>query len=102
MVRLKPIASLPIDPLEMRRLKIVCITIFVNIIAVAMLTLAPWSDWKTGLALNLFDNLLLLAFVFHRGDLFLARLIVFGLAVGFAELPADAWLVMHTHTLDYS
>jgi hypothetical protein len=27
---------------------------------------------------------------------------VFGLAVGFSELPADAWLVEYTKTLDYS
>src|ERR1035437_10659196 len=32
----------------------------------------------------------------------IALLMVFGLAVGFAELPADAWLVLHTHTLNYS
>ena len=102
MVKLKPIASLPIDPLELRRLKIVCATIGINIIAVALLTLAPWSDWKTGLALNLFDNFLLLAFVILHHDKSLARLMVFGLVVGFAELPADAWLGEWTGTLDYS
>ena len=32
----------------------------------------------------------------------LARFMVFGLAVGFAELAADAWLVDYTKTLDYS
>jgi len=102
MVKLKPISRMPIDPLETRRLKIVGLTILINIVAVALLTLAPWSDWKTGLALNLLDNVLLLAFVLHRGDGFLARLIVFGLVAGFVELFADAWLVIHTRTLDYS
>jgi len=102
MVKLKPIASLPIDPLESRRLKVVGATILINIVAVALLTLAPWSDWKTGLALNLVDNAVLLAFVLHRHDAFLGRLIVFGLIVGFVELFADAWLVIHTKTLDYS
>ena len=63
MVKLKPIASLPIDPLESRRLRIVLATIVINVAAVALLALAPWSDWKTGLALNLFDNTLLLGFV---------------------------------------
>jgi hypothetical protein len=99
MFKLKPIASLPIDPLELRRLKIVGSTIGLNILAVALLTLAPWSDWKTGLALNLFDNALLLAFVFLYHDTLLARLMVFGLVTGFAELAADAWLVDYTRTL---
>lgn len=90
------------EALELPRLRVVGATIIINILAVALLTFAPWSDWRTGLALNLFDNALLLAFVFRRHDLFLARLMVFGLAVGFAELPADAWLVDYTRTLDYS
>jgi hypothetical protein len=102
MVKLKPITSLPNDPLELRRLKVVLATFGINIIAVALLTLAPWSDWKTGLALNLFDNLLLLAFVVLYHDRLLLRLMIFGLAIGFAELAADAWLVDHTRTLDYS
>jgi hypothetical protein len=102
MVKLKPITSLPNDPLEFRRLKVVLATIGINVIAVALLTLAPWSDWKTGLALNLFDNLLLLAFVALYHDRLLLRLMIFGLAVGFAELAADAWLVVYTRTLDYS
>ncbi len=90
------------DPLEAPRLRVVLATIGINVAAVALLTFAPWSDWKTGLALNLFDNLLLLAFVLRRGDVLLARLMVFGLAVGITELPADAWLVDWTRTLDYS
>jgi Domain of unknown function (DUF6989) len=40
--------------------------------------------------------------VIVRRDLLLARFVLFGLAVGFAELPADAWLVDYTRTLDYS
>lgn len=84
------------------RLRIVVATIVINIVAVALLTLAPWSDWKTGVALNLVDNLLLLGYVAMYRDTLLARFMVFGLAVGFAELPADAWLVDYTRTLDYS
>ena len=90
------------DALQTARLRIVCGTILINVMAVALLTLAPWSDWRTGLALNAFDNLLLLVFVLQRRDSFLARMMLFGLAVGFAELPADAWLVGWTRTLDYS
>jgi hypothetical protein len=90
------------DPLDRARLRIVLATVVINIVAVALLVFAPWSNWRTGLALNLFDNFLLLAFVFLRRDLLIARLMIFGLAVGFAELSADAWLVVHTRTLDYS
>lgn len=67
-----------------------------------MLTLAPWSDWRSGLALNLVDNALLLGFANRRRDKFLGRLLLFGVVVGLAELPADAWLVARTRTLDYS
>jgi hypothetical protein len=89
-------------PHDLARLKMVFATILINIAAVGLLAFAPWSDWKTGLALNLFDNILLLGVVIGRRDRFLARLLVFGLATGFAELAADAWLVDHTRTLDYS
>lgn len=84
------------------RLRLVVATIVINIVAVALLTFAPWSDWKTGVALNLVDNLLLLSYVAMHRDTLLARFMVFGLAVGFTELAADAWLVDYTRTLDYS
>jgi hypothetical protein len=77
----------------MSRLHIVIATIVINIVAVALLAFAPWSDWKTGLALNLVDNALLLGYVATHRDLLLARFMLFGLAVGVTELAADAWLV---------
>lgn len=88
--------------LDRARLWVVGATIVINVLAVALLTRVPWSDWRTGLALNLFDNALLLAFVVRRRDELLARLMVFGLVVGVVELAADAWLVDATRTLDYS
>ena len=102
MLRLKPISSLSLDPLEPKRLRIVIATIAINVVAVALLVFAPWSDWRTGLALNLFDNALLLGFILLHNDGLLARFMVFGLVVGFVELAADAWLVDFTRTLDYS
>lgn len=84
------------------RMTIVLATIVLNITAVALLPLLPSSDWRTGLALNLLDNLLLLGFVLRHRDIILGRLLLFGLTVGFAELATDAWLVDHTRTLDYS
>jgi len=94
--------DVPSNSSDQGRLYIVVVTIVINIVAVALLTFAPWSDWKTGVALNLVDNLLLLGYVAMHRDARLARFMVFGLAVGFTELAADAWLVDYTRTLDYS
>ena len=88
--------------LERDRLRVVIATIVINIVAVSLLTFAPWSDWRTGVALNIVDNCLLVGFVLVRRDALLARFLLFGLVVGFTELAADAWLVDYTHTLDYS
>ena len=51
------------DTLAVARLRVVIATIVLNVIAVAVLTLASWSDWRTGLGLNILDNALLLGFV---------------------------------------
>ena len=88
--------------LERDRLRVVIATIVINIVALSLLTFAPWSDWRTGAALNVVDNCLLVGFVLVRSDALLARFLLFGLVVGFTELAADAWLVDYTHTLDYS
>jgi hypothetical protein len=88
--------------LERARLYVVIATIVINIVAVSLLTFAPWSDWRTGAALNFVDNCLLVGFVLVWRDALLARFLLFGLVVGFTELAADAWLVDYTHTLDYS
>src|SRR5438094_4422059 len=88
--------------LERERLCVVIATIVINVVAVSLLTFVPWSDWRTGVALNIVDNCLLVGFVLVRSDALLARFLFFGLVVGFTELAADAWLVDYTHTLDYS
>ena len=91
------------DPaLEGDRLRIVIATIVINVVAVSLLIFAPWSDWRTGAALNIVDNCLFIGFVLVKRDELLGRFLIFGLLVGVAELPADAWLVDYTHTLDYS
>jgi len=97
------IAMKPNDTsLERDRLRVVIATIVINIVAVSLLTFAPWSDWRTGVAVNIVDNCLLVGFVLAKRDALLARFLLFGLVVGFTELAADAWLVDYTHTLDYS
>ncbi len=91
------------DPKRERdRLLVVIATIAINVVAVSLFTFAPWSDWRTGAALNFVDNCLLIAFTVVRRDALLARFLLFGIVVGLAELPADAWLVEYTRTLDYS
>jgi hypothetical protein len=88
--------------LERERLLVVIATVVINVAAVSLLTLAPWSDWRTGAALNIVDNCLLIGFALVRRDALLWRFLLFGLVVGLIELPADAWLVDYTRTLDYS
>ncbi|HEY3593199.1 MAG TPA: hypothetical protein VGL13_04975 [Polyangiaceae bacterium] len=88
--------------LERGRLWVVLATVVINVAAVSLLVFVPWSDWRTGVALNLFDNVLLVGFAVATRDRFMGRLLLFGLAVGLMELPADAWLVDATRTLDYS
>src|SRR5205809_3638197 len=88
--------------LERGRLWIVLVTILINVVAVSLLAFAPWSDWRTGAALNIVDNCLLVGFIVVRRDALLARFLLFGVAVGLTELAADACLVDYTRTLDYS
>jgi hypothetical protein len=88
--------------LERGRLLVVLATVAMNVVAVSLLAFAPWSDWRTGAALNFVDNALLIGFALVRRDALLGRFLLFGLLVGIAELPADAWRVDHTRTLDYS
>lgn len=96
------LANIPDPALERGRLCVVIATIVINIVAVSLLTFAPWSDWRTGTALNFVDNCLLVGFVLVRRDALLARFLLFGVVVGLTELAADAWLVDYTRTLDYS
>jgi hypothetical protein len=76
--------------LERGRLSVVLATIVINVVVVSLLTLAPWSDWCTGAALNIVDNCLLIGFTLVRRDALLGRFLLFGLLVGFTDLAADA------------
>ena len=49
--------------LERERLLVVIATVVINIVAVSLLTFAPWSDWRTGAALNFVDNCLLVGYM---------------------------------------
>ena len=54
--------------LERGRLRVVLATVVINVAAVSLLTFAPWSDWRTGAALNIVDNCLLIGFTLVRQD----------------------------------
>jgi hypothetical protein len=95
-------ANAPDAALERGRFLVVIATVAINVAAVSLLTFAPWSDWRTGAALNVVDNCLLIGFAVVRRDALLGRFLLFGVVVGFTELVADAWLVDYTRTLDYS
>src|SRR5437762_2765705 len=88
--------------LERGRLWIVLATIAINIVAVSLLTFAPWSDWRTGAALNIVDNCLLVGFALVRRDALLGRFLLFGIVVGYAELAADARMHDYSRTMDSS
>ena len=88
--------------IERARLAVVLATIAISVGGVLLFSMAPWSDWRTGLLLNIIENALLVAFSNRYHDRLIPQLMLFGLAVGVAELPADAWLVGSTGTLDYS
>jgi hypothetical protein len=86
--------------LERGRLWVVLAMIVINVVTVSLVAFASWSNWRTGAALNIIDNCFLVGFALVRRDALLARFLLFGVVVGLAELPADAWLVDYTRTLD--
>jgi len=88
--------------IERERLFVVLATVAVNVLGMAGLTFVPWSDWRTGAGLAIINNTILLAHIVRRHDGLMLRMLLFGVCLGFAELPADAWLVDFTRTLDYS
>ena len=77
-----PLANTHDPALEGGRLCVVIATIVINVIVVSLLTFAPWSDWRTGAALNVVDNFLLVGFTLVRRDALLARFLLFGVVVG--------------------
>jgi hypothetical protein len=92
----------PSGATERARLAVVLTTVAISVGGVVLFSLVPWSDWRTGLLLNLVENAILVAFIIRYRDRLIPHLMLFGFAVGLAELPADAWLVQATGTLDYS
>lgn len=87
--------------LDERRTFVVWRTVLIALVVqfLAALTSAGWiaATLLTGLILGMF-----LAHIVRYRDPLLARILVFGLVVGFGELPADHFGVVVTRTLVYS
>ena len=57
--------------------------------------------WRSGFALAFGMYGVLALFAYRQKDVFLKKLLVFGIAAGVVELLADCWLVQRTATLVY-
>jgi hypothetical protein len=80
--------------------KFVIATLVITV-AVAGLSAHYHLTWRSGFALALGMFILLSAFAVFKKDIFLQKLLVFGIAAGIVELLADCWLVRSTGTLVY-
>ena len=90
------------DNLEAARLRTVLGTVALSVVTVLALRDRPWSDGRTALALNAVSVGVFLWHIISYKDRAMARLLLFGLGLGVAELAADALCVRFTRTLDYS
>ena len=88
--------------LERVRLRTILATIALSVLTVTLLYDRPWSSGWTASVLNVVSLSLFLGHIIIYKDRVMARLLLFGLALGTAELAADALCVRYTHTLDYS
>ena len=73
--------NLPSTATERARLAVILTTIAISVVVVVF-SAAPWSDWRTGLLLNLIEKALLVAFSVRYKDRLIPHLMLFGLAVG--------------------
>src|SRR4051812_25542427 len=83
----------PAAATDRARLAVVLTTVAISVGGFVLFSTVPWSDWRTGLLLNLVENAILVAFSIWYKDRLIPQLMLFGFAVGLAEFPADAWLV---------
>ncbi len=88
--------------LENARLRTVLATAALSVGTVLLLRDRTWSDGRTALALNGVSIGIFVWHILRYRDRALARLLLFGLGLGVAELAADALCVRFTRTLDYS
>ncbi len=90
-----------LQKLKIKEVRFVIGTLVLTVV-IASLSAVFRLGWISGftLAIGMFG--LLAGFAFRQNDLFLKKLLVFGIAAGSAELLADCWLVEKTGTLIYA
>jgi len=86
--------------LKKKETRFVIITLITTVV-VAAISASFHLTWRSGFCLAVGMYILLGLFAFRHNDLFLKRLLVFGLTAGVVELLADCWLVKNTGTLVY-
>ncbi len=84
-----------------KEVKFVLFTLFLTV-TVAALSAAFELTWRSAFVLAFGMYFLLGWFAFKQNDIFLKKLLVFGIAAGITELLADCWLVQSTGTLIYA
>ena len=91
--------SLP-QKLKKKETRFVIATL-ITTVAVAAISAYFHLTWRSGFCLAVGMYIALGWFAFRQNDLFLKRLLLFGIAAGTVELLADCWLVKSTSTLVY-
>ena len=91
--------SLP-QKLKKKETRFIIATLAITV-AVAAISAQFHLTWRSGFCLAGGMYVALGWFAFRQKDLFLKRLLLFGLAAGLVELLADCWLVKSTGTLVY-
>lgn len=86
---------------KVKEVRFVIITLVLTVL-IAALSANFHLGWGSGFALAIGMYSLLAWFAFSQNDLFLKKLLVFGIAAGTVELLADCWLILKTGTLVYA
>ena len=89
-----------LQKLKIKEVRFVIFTLVLTVV-IALLSAVFRLGWISGFALAVGMFGLLAWFAFTQNDLFLKKLLVFGIAAGATELLADCWLIQKTGTLIY-
>lgn len=90
-----------LQKLKIKEVRFVIITLGLTVL-IAALSANFRLGWGSGFVLAIGMYCVLAWFAFKQNDLFLKKLLVFGIAAGVVELLADCWLIQKTATLIYA
>ena len=89
-----------LQSLHKAEVKFVITTLFITVL-VAAISAQFHLTWRSGFILAVGMYIILTWFAYARNDIFLKKLLLFGITAGLVELLADCWLVKTTGTLVY-